>query len=56
MIGVKVPIFPQEAATQEYAASLDASDPLRGFRDEFIIPSKANLATKKVAKPGQTAP
>lgn len=54
MISAAVPIFPPEAATRDYAASLDATDPLRGFRDEFIIPSKANLATKKVAKPGQT--
>jgi kynureninase len=47
------PIFPEEAASQEYAASLDAADPLRQFRDKFIIPSKANLATKKLAKPGK---
>ncbi|KAJ5776037.1 uncharacterized protein N7511_001048 [Penicillium nucicola] len=45
------PVFPAEAATLEYAASLDAADPLRGFRDQFIIPSKANIATKKLAKP-----
>ncbi|KAF7715132.1 Kynureninase 2 [Penicillium ucsense] len=46
------PTFPAEAATREYAASLDKADPLRALRDEFIIPSKANLATKKLAKPG----
>jgi kynureninase len=50
------PVFPAEAASLEYAASLDAADPLRGFRDQFIIPSKANLATKKLAKPGETSP
>ncbi|KAJ5093334.1 Kynureninase 2 [Penicillium angulare] len=52
--GVKVtkPTFPAEAATKEYAASLDAQDPLRELRDQFIIPSKANLASKKLAKPG----
>lgn len=50
------PAFPAEAATQEYAASLDAADPLREFRDKFIIPSKANLATKKLAKPGEIIP
>ncbi|CAI7607366.1 unnamed protein product [Penicillium bialowiezense] len=49
------PTFPAEAATHEYAASLDAADPLRQFRDQFIIPSKANLATKKLAKPGLSA-
>ncbi|CAG7927036.1 unnamed protein product [Penicillium olsonii] len=46
------PTFPAEAAKQEYAASLDAEDALREFRNQFIIPSTANLATKKLAKPG----
>jgi len=49
---VPKPEFPADADTKEYAASLDAADPLRGFRDEFIIPSKANIASKKLAKPG----
>lgn len=49
------PTFPAEAATHEHAASLDAADPLREFRDKFIIPSKANIATKKLAKPGLSA-
>ncbi|KAG2412401.1 hypothetical protein HFD88_009958 [Aspergillus terreus] len=31
------------AFTKEYAESLDAQDPLRKFRDEFIIPSKKDL-------------
>ena len=47
------PVFPADADTREYAASLDAADPLRGFRDEFIIPSKANIACKQLAKPGR---
>ena len=47
------PVFPADADTKEYAASLDAADPLRGFRDEFIIPSKANIASKQLAKPGR---
>ncbi|KAJ5596028.1 Kynureninase 2 [Penicillium hetheringtonii] len=52
--GVKSPkpSFPAEATSKEYAISLDKSDPLRALRDEFIIPSKANLASKKLAKPG----
>lgn len=29
--------------TKEYAQALDAQDPLRQFRDEFIIPSKNDL-------------
>ncbi|GES59466.1 kynureninase [Aspergillus terreus] len=45
------PSFPDNAASKEYAASLDAADPLASFRDQFIIPSKANIACKKLAKP-----
>ncbi|KAL5359009.1 kynureninase 2 [Aspergillus floccosus] len=45
------PSFPDNATTKEYAASLDAADPLASFRDQFIIPSKANIACKKLAKP-----
>lgn len=44
--------FPAEAATKEYAASLDSSDSLAVFREKFIVPSKANIASKKLAKPG----
>ena len=53
--GVKAPkhVFPAEAACKEYAASLDAEDTLRELRDLFIIPSKANLSSKKLAKPGK---
>jgi len=42
--------FPPEANTVEYARSLDAKDPLRNLREQFIIPSKANLKTKKLCK------
>jgi kynureninase len=54
--GVKSPkpVFPIEGTTREYALSLDKTDPLQTLRDEFIIPSKANLASKKLAKPGKT--
>ncbi|EAU39404.1 conserved hypothetical protein [Aspergillus terreus NIH2624] len=45
------PSFPDNAASKEYAASLDAADPLASFRDQFIIPSKANIACKRLAKP-----
>ena len=47
------PSFPDNAASKEYAASLDAADPLASFRDQFIIPSKANIACKKLAKPSK---
>lgn len=36
------------AFTREYAASLDAQDPLHGFRDEFIIPSTKDLKRKSL--------
>ncbi|KAL4922335.1 pyridoxal phosphate-dependent transferase [Aspergillus aurantiobrunneus] len=45
------PVFPENAASKEYAASLDATDPLAAFREKFIVPSKANVASKKLAKP-----
>ncbi|KAH8704172.1 putative kynureninase [Talaromyces proteolyticus] len=44
--------FPSNALSREYAESLDSADPLRSFRDKFIIPSKSNLKTTKLAKPG----
>ncbi|KAE8380299.1 pyridoxal phosphate-dependent transferase [Aspergillus bertholletiae] len=46
------PVFPENAGSKEYAASLDAADPLASFREKFIIPSKANINSTKLAKPG----
>ncbi len=40
------------AHTKEYAQSLDARDPLKDLRGEFIIPSKADLKRKTLAKQG----
>lgn len=37
------------AYKKEYAEALDAQDPLRSFRDEFIIPSKKDLKRKTLA-------
>lgn len=37
------------AYKKEYAEALDAQDPLRNFRDEFIIPSKKDLKRKTLA-------
>ena len=37
-------------ATKEYAKQRDNQDPLRRFREYFIIPSKADLA-RKTARP-----
>lgn len=48
------PTFRKNASTREYAASLDAADPLATFRDKFIIPSKANINHRKLAKPGRS--
>lgn len=49
---VEKPTFSSKANTLEFAQSLDAKDHMRRFRDQFIIPSKANIKTKKLAKPG----
>lgn len=40
------------AYKKEYAEALDAQDPLRSFRDEFIIPSKNDLKRKTLAAEG----
>ena len=37
--------------TKQHAESLDAQDPLRHFRKEFIIPTKADLKRKTLTKP-----
>lgn len=34
---------------REYAEALDEKDPLRHFRDYFIIPSKKDLTRKQLA-------
>ncbi|KAL4753935.1 kynureninase 2 [Aspergillus terricola var. indicus] len=52
--GVK-PVFPENAAAQEYAKALDAADPLASFREKFIIPSKANIQSKRLTKPNLSA-
>jgi kynureninase len=38
---------------REYAVSLDAQDPLRNLRDEFLIPSKAQLKAKTLSEVGE---
>ncbi|KAJ5473925.1 Kynureninase [Penicillium sp. IBT 31633x] len=40
------------AYKKEYAEALDAQDPLRSFRGEFIIPSKEDLKRKTLATDG----
>lgn len=42
------------AYTREYAEALDAQDPLRQFRDEFIIPSKQDLKRKTLVEDQST--
>lgn len=37
------------AYKREYAEALDSQDPLRHFREEFIIPSKADLKRTTLA-------
>lgn len=43
--------FPEDANSLHYAQLQDAKDPLRHLRSEYIIPSKANLRSRKLAKP-----
>ncbi|RVX70188.1 Kynureninase 2 [Exophiala mesophila] len=43
--------FPENGDTAEYAQSLDASDPLRQYRDKFLIPSKSSLKSTTLSKP-----
>lgn len=47
-----MPGFPSEALTRRYAESLDAQDPLRCLREEFLIPSKENLKTTRLTEHG----
>ena len=49
---VTKPVFPSHAGTAGYAKLLDAEDALSRFREKFIIPSVANIRSKKLAKPG----
>ncbi|KAJ9264539.1 hypothetical protein DTO195F2_2356 [Paecilomyces variotii] len=49
------PVFPSHAGTAGYAKLLDAEDALSRFREKFIIPSVANIRSKKLAKPGLSA-
>jgi kynureninase len=37
----------------EHAVSLDAQDPLRHLREEFLIPSKAQLKAKSLPEAGK---
>ncbi|KAF3040873.1 Kynureninase (L-kynurenine hydrolase) [Didymella heteroderae] len=50
------PEFPANAATLEFAQSLDNSNQiLKTFRDEFIVPTKAQLARKQLKDDAKTA-
>ncbi|KAF2135934.1 uncharacterized protein K452DRAFT_362862 [Aplosporella prunicola CBS 121167] len=42
----------QKSFTLSYAESLDAQDPLRPLREEFIIPTRANLKRKRLGDEG----
>ena len=35
-----------DISTREYAEHLDEQDPLKHFRNEFLVPSKADLKSK----------
>jgi kynureninase len=42
----------RQVLTKEYAASLDTQDPIKHIRDEFLIPSKANLRNTTLKQTG----
>ena len=44
---------PKDILSQQYAEYLDSQDSLRHFRKEFLIPTKADLKRKTLAKPNQ---
>ena len=46
----------EEALTRKYAETLDANDPLKHLRKEFIVPTKANLKSKTLAKSSMVRP
>lgn len=39
-----------EASMREYAEALDNEDPLKRLRSEFIVPTKADLKRRTLAK------
>ena len=41
--------------SREYAVSLDAQDPLRHLRREFLIPSKEQLKSESLPEAGKTS-
>ncbi|MCJ1316901.1 Kynureninase (L-kynurenine hydrolase) [Xylographa vitiligo] len=43
------PVMYIEDRSREYAEELDRKDPLRDFRNEFLIPTKADLKSKTLA-------
>jgi hypothetical protein len=48
-VGTPLPVRENPATlSREYAESLDAKDPLREFRDKFIIPSKRDLVRETI--------
>jgi len=42
--------------SRDYAIALDADDSLRHMRDEFLIPSKADLKVKTLPESGKISP
>lgn len=42
----------QHVSSREYAVSQDAQDPLRQIRDEFLIPSTADLQARTLSSLG----
>jgi len=45
--------FLENADSEDYASNLDNTDPMRKFREKFIIPSKSALKSKSLSKTGK---
>ena len=41
--GRRITLDESRSSTRDYACHLDSDDPLSGFRQEFLIPSKSDL-------------
>jgi hypothetical protein len=51
-----MPDIQDSTRTKEFAESLDLQDPLRFLREEFHIPSRADLRSKSLPEPGEACP
>ena len=46
--------YPNNASSEEHAHTLDTQDPLRHFRDQFIIPTKTSIKATSLFSPTES--